>query len=146
MDVEALLADERERWARLRAVFEQVPSQRFEDPGVTPDGWSPKDLLYHVVAWVNEGVDALDRERSGGTAPEGGEDVDAKNARFFRTSQGMTAKDVRSAIEPARERMIASFTQLDEVTPDAREWFEESGSIHYAEHERDLRGWLEGGP
>ena len=146
MDVDALLTDERERWAQLSAVFERVPEDRFEEASLTADGWSPKDLLFHMVAWQDECTAVLERERSGAPAPDGVESTDVKNARFLQASRAMTTAEVRATVEPARERMIAGFTALDEVTPNAWEWFEESGPIHYAEHERELRGWLEGGP
>ena len=146
MDVEALLADERGRWDQLWSAFEQVPDDRFEEPSLTTEGWSPKDLLFHMAAWLDECTAVLERELSGAPPPDGGEDTDAKNARFLKASQAMTAEEVRGTIEPARERMIASFTALEEITSESWEWFEESGPIHYAEHGRELRGWLEGGP
>jgi hypothetical protein len=143
MDVDGLLADERARWEALRAAFDDVPEQRFEEPGLTPEGWSPKDLLFHMVGWMNECSAVLERERAGTPPPEGGVDTDTRNSNFFRASQAMSAEDVRAAVDPARERMIANFMTFDEVTPRAWEWFEESGPIHYAEHEKDLRAWIE---
>ena len=143
MDVERLMTDEREHWERLRSAFEQVPEARFEEASLTADGWSPKDLLFHVTAWQHECTAVLERERTGAPAPEGHTDTDEKNARFLQTSQGMSAGEVREAVEPVRKRMIAGFTALDEVTTKAWEWFEESGPIHYAEHEGELRGWLD---
>ena len=146
LDVERLMADEREQWDRLWSVFEQVPEVRFEDASMTAEGWSPKDLLFHMVAWQDECTAVLDQERSGTPALEGHEDTDTKNAGFLQKSQGMSAAEVRATAEPARERMLAGFRALDEITPKALEWFEESGPIHYTEHERELRGWLEAGP
>jgi hypothetical protein len=38
--------------------------------------------------------------------------------------------------------MLEAFGALDEITPDADEWFEESGPSHYAEHMPDLGQWV----
>ena len=48
MDVDRLLAEEEAGWRRLHEVFARVPADRFEEPGLTPDGWSPKDTMFHV--------------------------------------------------------------------------------------------------
>lgn len=146
MDAERLLAEEDEGWRELRAIFDQVPQGRLEEPSVTAEGWSAKDVMFHVVAWLDEASDALDRERSGVPDPEG-LDTDAKNARFFGISRALSAQDVRSRLEPSRDRMLRCWAALDAVTPGAWEWFNESGPRHYAEHVRDLRAWIgQGGP
>jgi hypothetical protein len=42
--------------------------------------------------------------------------------------------------------MLEAFASLSALTPDAEEWFVESGPAHYAEHVRDLRRWGEPPP
>ena len=54
----------------------------------------------------------------------------------------MPAAEVRAGFGDGRARMLAAFRALDEVTPDAWEWFEESGPLHYAKHVEDLAAWL----
>jgi hypothetical protein len=51
---------------------------------------------------------------------------------------------VRSEWHASRTRMLEAFGALDEITPDADEWFEESGPSHYAAHLPDLERWLRG--
>jgi hypothetical protein len=41
--------------------------------------------------------------------------------------------------------MLEVFRALEQVTPDAIEWFEESGALHYAVHAADLRRFLDEG-
>ena len=38
--------------------------------------------------------------------------------------------------------MLTEMNLLPEATPDALEWFEESGSEHYLEHLPRLREWV----
>lgn len=146
MDVEGLRSEEEVGWRGLTALFDQVPPERFEEPSVTAEGWSAKDVMFHVAAWLDEASEALDRERSGVPDPEP-LDTDAKNAAFLEISQAMNAHDVRSRLEPSRDRMLRCWAALEAVTPNAWEWFDESGPRHYAAHVDELRAWIgRGGP
>ena len=146
MDAERLLAEEDAGWREMRALFDQVPRERFEEPSVTPEGWSAKDVMFHVAAWLDEASEALDRERSGVPDLEPG-DTDAKNVAFLETSRAMGAEEVRSRLVLWRGRMLERWAALETVTPNAWEWFDESGPRHYAEHVKDLRAWIgQGGP
>jgi hypothetical protein len=55
----------------------------------------------------------------------------------------MGAPEVRAGFEASRRRMIEAIGTLDEITPEAVEWFEESGALHYAKHAEALRSFLE---
>ena len=146
MDAERLLSEEDEAWREMTAVFEDVPPERFEEPTVTAEGWSPKDLMFHVAAWLDEASDVLDRERAGEPDPQG-MDTDVRNAGFFEISKTLDADDIRSRLVSSRERMLRCWAALDAATPNAWEWFDESGPLHYAEHVKDLRAWIgQGGP
>ena len=48
MDAPVCWPTEEEGWRRLQAAFARVPEDRFEEPTLTPDGWSPKDAMFHV--------------------------------------------------------------------------------------------------
>ena len=146
MDAERLLAEEDAGWREMTELFNRVPRERFEEPSVTAEGWSAKDVMFHVVAWLDEASEALDRDRAGEPDTEG-LDTEAKNAGFFEISQALDADEVRSRLQPARDRMHRSWAALDVVTPNAWEWFEESGPRHYADHAKGLRAWIgQGGP
>jgi hypothetical protein len=144
VEIARLLAEEDAGWRDLRAVFEQIPTDRFEEEGVTPEGWSPKDVMFHVGAWLAECVAVLERIRAGDDAPTDVDDetVHAKNAAWFEMSRRMEAKVVRSEIEAARAQARLCFGAMAAPTREAWSWFEESGPLHYAEHAADLRAWL----
>lgn len=145
MDVERLLAEERGGWDEMWSVFDRIPPERLEERGVTPEGWSPKDVMFHVGAWCAECGNQLERIRLGTFVNESWE-TDRRNREWFETSQRLDVPTVRVELHAARARMLQEWEALAEITPDAWEWFEESGPLHYAEHVKDLRAWLEGRP
>ncbi len=140
MDVEGLLAAEDAGWLDLCAAFDRLTPEQLEHPGITPDGWSAKDVMFHVACWIAECGLQLERIRMG-TFEHLDESVDAMNRRWFELSRTMDAATVRTEFIASRTRMIAEFGTLIQATPDAIEWFEESGALHYAEHLEDLRSW-----
>jgi hypothetical protein len=147
MDVERLLAEEDAGWRELLAVFESMPPERFDESGVTPEGWSPKDVMFHIGAWLSECTAVLEAIGSGGEATEGhGDDAvttDSKNAAWFNMSRELDVQTVRRDFESARAIARQRFSQMTDPTPEGWSWFDESGPIHYAEHGKDLREWLE---
>jgi hypothetical protein len=140
-----LIADEASGWKRLVDVFARIPAERFEEPTLTPEGWSPKDAMFHVGAWMNDCGLQLERIRAGSFDPaeETRESIERQNAEWFRHSRMMDPAEVKSGFEAARARMINEFGRMTEVSPEAWEWFEESGSLHYAKHASDLQAWLD---
>jgi mycothiol maleylpyruvate isomerase-like protein len=138
------LEEEEEAWRELEAAFARVPPERFEEPGVTPDGWSLKDLMFHVAAWAAECAHVLEQIGIGHPPPEQHEDTDTKNRVWFEASREMEPRDVRVAMAAARQRMRAALGELPELTTAARSWFDESGAIHYREHAAALAEWLDG--
>jgi hypothetical protein len=144
MDVDRLVAEEEVAWRALLEVFTSIPPDRLDGSGVTDDGWSPKDVMFHIGAWCAEAANQLERMRMG-TFVERETDTEAKNREWFETSRRLDVPTVRAELHPARERMLREWLALGEKTPTAQEWFEESGSIHYGEHVLGLRTWLERG-
>jgi hypothetical protein len=86
----------------------------------------------------------LDRVRAGSFDPaeETRETIELQNQAWFEQSRTMAPADVRAEFISSRRLMVESFGMLDEVTPEAVEWFEESGALHYAKHTGDLRAFL----
>lgn len=142
MDAEKLLEDEERGWLELTEVFGDVPPERFDEPGVTDAGWSPKDVMYHVAAWAEEAATVLGRIAAG-THREGDPDTDALNAEWHEVGRGLDDDVVRIRFSKGRVAMRQAFTRLTDVTPSAWEWFHESGPRHYEEHLPDLRAFLE---
>ena len=144
MDTEGLLADEERGWLALTEVFGDVPPDRFDEPTVTGEGWSPKDVMYHVAAWSEEAAKVLGRIAAG-THRESDPDIQALNDEWFEEGRGLGEDFVRIRFAKGRVAMRQVFSQLSEVDANAWEWFEESGPRHYAEHLPDLRSFLERG-
>ena len=144
MDVEGLLADEERGWLALTEVFGDVPPDRFDEPSVTEEGWSPKDVMYHVAAWSEEAAKVLGRIAAG-THRENDPDIQALNEEWFEEGRGLDDDVVRIRFAKGRVAMRQVFSTLTEVDAQAWEWFEESGPRHYEGHLPDLRSFLERG-
>jgi hypothetical protein len=144
VDVDGLLAEEERGWLALTEVFGDVPPDRFDEPSVTNEGWSPKDVMYHVAAWAEEAAKVLGRIAAG-THRESDPDTQALNERWFEEGRGVEDDVVRIRFAKGRVAMRQVFSLLSEVDANAWEWFEESGPRHYAEHLPDLRSFLERG-
>ena len=67
--------------------------------------------------------------------------IDEQNRLQVTRSRGMSADDVVAYADAARARMRAALVALVAITPDAIEWFEESGALHHRKHAEDLRAW-----
>jgi hypothetical protein len=62
---EELLRIEPERWVAFSELVDRVPADRSEEPTLDPDGWSLKDLLWHMASWDGEAARALEQVRLG---------------------------------------------------------------------------------
>jgi len=62
-DRDRLLADEAAGAAAFDAVVARIPDDRWSDPTVTPDGWTPVVLAAHVAGWLDECSDVLEAMR-----------------------------------------------------------------------------------
>jgi hypothetical protein len=144
VDVDGLLAEEERGWLALTEAFGDVPPDRFDEPSVTDEGWSPKDVMYHVAAWSEEAAKVLGRIAAG-THRESDPDTQALNDRWFEEGRGVEDDVVRIRFAKGRVAMRQVFSTFAEVNATAWEWFEESGPRHYAEHLPDLRSFLERG-
>jgi hypothetical protein len=114
---------------------------------VTPEGWAVRDVLWHVAAWSRDTARVLREMRDGtwdGTDPslEPGW-TDRVNAEWFARSRSMPVGAVRVEWLAARRGLLEAFAELEELTAEADEWFEETGPTHYAKHVEDLEAWLE---
>lgn len=149
MDAEGLLAEERAGWDELNHVLASIPPDRFEEP-ITHEGWSTKDVVFHVSAWLGEAGLRLEQMRVGEFDAAGDpsrETFEQMNRGWFESSRQMEASAVREGLASSRARMLSAWNELVEKTPDAWSWFDESGARHYAKHVKDLRAWIgQGGP
>jgi hypothetical protein len=143
---ERFLSEEDAAWRMLRDVFDRIPDERFEEPTLAGDGWSAKDVMFHLAGWMDDCGEQLERMWAGRFDPddETRESIERRNLEWFEVSRTLRVADVRDGFAAARRRMREVFGTMDVVTPDAIAWFEESGALHYEAHARDLRSWLGG--
>lgn len=146
MDASRLLAEEDAGWHDLRAMLDGIGEDQLEQPGVTPDGWSVKDTMFHVAAWMADCAAKLERMRLGTFEDPAGtaEDVDRQNREWFELSRTLHTATVRTGLIAARARMLQEWASLPTVTAAAWESFEESGPLHYHKHAADVRAWVRG--
>jgi hypothetical protein len=117
---------------------------QLERPGLGTDAWSIKDLLWHLARWHEEAALILE-DRAWGADPGSAEPgrIDRVNAEALEAGRRMDLAAARAGGRERRARMRSAFGASEEVTPFAEEWFEESGTLHYAEHAADLERWTE---
>lgn len=134
--------DEEQAWGELRAILDRLTPEQMERPGL-PDGWSVKDLLWHLCCWEAEAGRQLARIAAG-TYVEQDWDTDALNARYLEEGRAQDLPTVRAELAASRTRALEEFGRIAELTPPAEEWFGESGAEHYREHLVDLRAFADG--
>ncbi len=131
--------------AAFDAVVARIPDERWDEPTVTPDGWTPVVVLAHVAGWLDECSDVLEAMRAGTRDPDAPEDpVEMINARQASRAAALTPSEAQARVAAARVRARAAWEALPALTPDAWSWFEESVPNHYAKHVHDLSAWLAG--
>ena len=148
-DRDRLLAEEAAGAVALAGVLAQIPAERWTEPSVTPDCWTPIVVAGHVAAWLDECTRVLTAMTDGiwdpsAEAEETAASVAAMNAEQAVRAAALTRSGAEEAIAAARVRARAAWEALPEITPDAWSWFEESAPNHYAKHRHDLIAWLAG--
>jgi hypothetical protein len=144
MDASRIVTQEDERWHALRTTLDGIGPDRLELPGVTPEGWSVKDTMFHIAAWMADCASQLERMRLGTfeDPAETPRDIERQNREWFELSRTLDVATVRTGLIAARARMLQEWASLPAVTDVAWEWFEESGPLHYPKHTADLRAWV----
>jgi hypothetical protein len=127
-------------WAEVNGLVGSLTPEQMEEPGYYPD-WSAKDLLGHLAAWMAEAAKALTQVHYG-TYLKRDLDVDAMNKDFYEANKDLPLPVVKAELFSSRNRMLFEMNQIAEVTPEAEDWFAESGARHYEEHLPRLREWV----
>jgi hypothetical protein len=102
------------------------------------DGWSVKDLLWHLAAWHGEAAAAI---RAGTPDELGTTEVDEINRRALERGRAAPLEEVRRALAVRRRGMLEAFGARAEADGPAAEWLDESGPIHYEQHRTELDPW-----
>jgi uncharacterized protein (TIGR03083 family) len=135
-----LLREEDRAWERFDELIDELPDERFTEPGLTED-WTVKDLLGHLAYWMAEAAHVFERQHYG-TYEKSSLDVDAVNKDVYEAMKDLDLPTVRAELESARIRMLQELFALPELTPEAEEWFVESGPGHIEEHLPDLERFV----
>jgi catechol 2,3-dioxygenase-like lactoylglutathione lyase family enzyme len=131
---------EDEGWHELHTLINSLPPGCVEEPGYFEEGWSTKDLLAHIGAWLAQAGVALE-QIGGGTYRADKIDVDALNGRYLETLRELPFDVVRAQADAARTRMLIASAGVSEPGGDADFWIRKAGPDHYAEHLPRLREW-----
>jgi hypothetical protein len=136
------LPGEAEAWNRLHGIIDRITPDIAELPGYFDEGWTAKDAIGHLGAWMARGATVL-RQIAAGTYREGEIDIDAENARYLEAMRDVPLDTVHLQVAAAHAELLRAWTQLPEVTPEAAYWVRKAGPEHYAEHLPRLESWVE---
>jgi hypothetical protein len=135
-----LLRGEETGWNEFLGLVESLTPEQIERPGYYAEGWSVKDLMAHIASWQAEAGQVLEQIRNGTFEPTTAP-TDELNQRFFEANKDLPLSVVWAELFSSRNRMLTAVNELPEVTPEAQEWFLESGDEHYREHLGRLNEW-----
>lgn len=139
---EELLRAEDGGWQEVSALLSRLDREQMQRPGLTPEGWSVKDLIGHLACWMAEAARELERTRLGTYEPFR-RDIDELNREFYEACRDQDLPTLKVELAASRNRMLQEWQALPQITPEAEQWFEESGPAHYAEHVGELRRWVD---
>ena len=141
-DRDELTRREAAAWAELRSAVGALTPEQRAAPSATGEGWSVKDVLWHIAFWWDDLSRMLEELRDRGDFTEGVDDdaaTDAMNAQVFEISRAMSLEDVVAGVGKARERLLAAWGAVPEVTEGAEQWFVWETLEHYEEHLPQVR-------
>lgn len=143
MDRDELLRVGRDRWDEFDRLLQAVSSDRLDEPTLNPDGWSVKDLLWHMGSWDAEIADQLERIRAGTYAGHRWNE-DPMNARFLEEGRRADVRSARELCSRARERVRSEMDLQADLTEAVEDLFSESAYRHVDDHLPELRRFVEG--
>lgn len=136
------LPGEAAAWHELHALIDRVTPEIAELPGYFEEGWTAKDAIGHLGAWMARGATVL-RQIAAGTYNEGEIDIDAENERYLEALHDVPLDTVHLQAAAAHGELLRAWAELPDVTPAAAYWVRKAGPEHYAEHLPRLEAWLE---
>ncbi len=146
MDKDTLTTREDEAWTEFRATVDRLTPEELERPGANADGWSMKDVLWHIAHWWSDLADMLEQVIGGGAFVEPPEDeaaTNAENAQVLQASRQMSLDDVERGVRGARTHLLEAWSAVPEVDEALERWFVWETIEHYEEHLEDARRFAE---
>jgi len=112
-----------------------------EEPTVNEDGWSIKDLLWHMASWDAEIAGELERMREG-TFVDHDWGTEAKNASSLKEGRRWDFETAQRAWLASHERALAAMNALPYVSQVVEKWFSEVAYKHPDDHLPELRQFV----
>lgn len=133
---------ERARWAEISALVVLLGPDELLAPGYYVDpGWSVKDLIAHLGAWMAEARTQLLDITAHSYVPHE-VDVEGRNAATLAASKPEPWERVWARTVGARAWMLEAWFALAAPDEAANQWVRKAGAEHYGEHLGRLRGWV----
>jgi hypothetical protein len=127
-------------WHEIHSLVDGLTPEERLKPGYYPEGWTVRDLMAHLGAWLAEGGIQLE-QIGAGTYQEGELDVEAANQRFFEATRGVPFDIVYVQAWASRWRMLGVWRDLTDTSYAAARWLSKVGPQHYDDHLPGLREW-----
>jgi hypothetical protein len=127
-------------WHETHSLVDSLTAEELLKPGYYSEGWTVRDLMAHLSAWLAEGGNLLEQINAG-TYREGELDVEAANLRFAELTHGIPFDIVYAQAWASRWRMLGVWRDLTVISASAADWLDKVGAKHYAEHLPRLRQW-----
>ena len=132
-------------WRRLRAAVYELRSEDAVVPGACGE-WSVNQVLWHISAWEELLMDALETPDDGYDYPE--PDADAFNEEAVATMEEASPREVIERLEAVHRRLrdVLAATPASHFTQDhpRRYLIDEWSMLHYEEHSAQIAGWRVG--
>lgn len=146
-----LAADERE-FARLDSLLEPLSAAQLTAP-TSEGGWSVKDHLAHLAAWLTNTSQRIERQGVGDLDAIPDDEI---NEMLYQRDKGRPFTEVLANLRASRDRLralVSPLTDVAVITPDYYPWCNGRPLIdslagnmheHYQEHLADLQSYLAG--
>ena len=147
-DKAELTAREAETWMAFRTEVDAFTREQMELPTANADGWSIKDVLWHIAHWWSDLAGMIEEVNAGKPfvePPEDEEATTAENARVLEEGRALALDDVIGGVANARARLLAVWLELAQVDEALEQWFVWETIEHYEEHLADVRRVAEAG-
>lgn len=127
-------------WHETHSLVDSLTAEELMKPGYYSEGWTVRDLMAHLSAWLAEGGKQLEQIHAG-TYREGELNVERANQRFSELMEGIPFDVVYVQAWASRWRMLGVWRDLTEITS-AGDWLDKVGAQHYGQHLPHLREWV----
>ena len=136
------LAREKEVWDELTATWRNLPDEALTQPGACGPGWSVKDVMNHIAAWLEAATCVIPELRQGRRATAG-HGTDKFNAIHHAEDKDRSLAASKRRLNRARRELLALIAaipdaQLLDVNGRIGWWVKYSAYGHYGEHIYEL--------